>query len=968
LLPFIFILSSCPTPFDDTYVLQVLDEEGPQITITYPLDGTPYAKTVVVEGYVIDSTGNAGEDGKIISLSYEILGTSERGDVFLYEDNTFRFQFDTNSYQPNTLIVKLIATDWNDNTGETSITLHYAGNDIPTLEAVPGSHQVTLIWDPIPLTESYSIYYTTNGNMPSETYGERIDGITSTVHTIDGLDNGFLHMFLLHAHSLEGEEKDNWSATIMTIPLSTTTLTPKVTGEYGRVLVEWNPLFVPDWYNVEFEIYKSTERYENFQYMSTVKGNSFVDTDVMPDQLYYYKIKEGMSKIDIESMVNTGRTSQLPTNKTEFVGSCSTYYAYAVVVQGSYGYVADGVEGLKVIDVSPAWDKDPATQPLLVGSCDTSSKAWDVAVSGNYAYIADNFDGLKVIDISNPENVTDDSIVGEYPDIHACDVEIRGSYAYVADFNQNDPGLKIIDVSPAWDEDPITQPFLIGTCENFSGNEGWGVSVHGNYAFVAAKTDGLKVIDIDSDSPTYLQEIRSYKDNAPNGVELYMAWDVTISSHDGNVYAYVSDHNGGLKVIDVTDPTTTLDNPIIGLCSTQKALYTVVRDRYAYVADFNGGLKIIDLSEPDILPNENGLFEYTIVGFASIREAWGLDVQDNYVYIASGDGGLQVFEIIYPPGIPATVGSCVTHNAYGLTVSGNYAYIADGGRGLKVVDITEPLQVGDDSVVGSCHTYFALDVAVSGDYAYVADDISGLKVINISDPGNVTDASIVGSYDACQAMDVEVRGDYAYVADYYYEGSHEPDNSNGLKIIDISVPNSPTVVGFYTTYDARSVSVRGNHAYIADWYGGLVVIDISNPVLPHFVTSFTQQIDRAVSVAVKTDNVFIVDAANGPRGVDLSDPSDPILEWNNDDMQFSNNITIAENYAYITIGDIPPYLENPNPEYNGIYIFDIYDPNSPKIIGSCTTANASDVEISGDYAYLADHEEGLKVIELLEDD
>jgi hypothetical protein len=41
---------------------------------------------------------------------------------------------------------------------------------------------------------------------------------------------------------------------------------------------------------------------------------------------------------------------------------------------------------------------------MRVGGYDTSGQAWDVAVSGNYAYVADGTNGLQVIDVSNPAN------------------------------------------------------------------------------------------------------------------------------------------------------------------------------------------------------------------------------------------------------------------------------------------------------------------------------------------------------------------------------------------------------------------------------------------------------------------------------------------------------------------------------------------------------------------------------------
>ena len=54
----------------------------------------------------------------------------------------------------------------------------------------------------------------------------------------------------------------------------------------------------------------------------------------------------------------------------------------------------------------------------------------------------------------------------------------------------------------------------------------------------------------------------------------------------------------------------------------------------------------------------------------------------------------------------------------------------------------------------------------------------------------------------------------AYVAD-----------SSGLRIIDVSVPSSPSEVGFYDTPGwAWGVYVQGDLAYVADGYGGLIIL------------------------------------------------------------------------------------------------------------------------------------------------
>ena len=89
-------------------------------------------------------------------------------------------------------------------------------------------------------------------------------------------------------------------------------------------------------------------------------------------------------------------------------------------------------------------------------------------------------------------------------------------------------------------------------------------------------------------------------------------------------------------------------------------------------------------------------------------------------------------------------------------------------------------------------------VAVSGNYAYVADGF-GLQVVDISMPDSPALVGEVATPGA--ARGVAVAGNYAYVAD----GSTLL-NGLGLQVIDISLPQSPTLVAAVATPGSRESS------------------------------------------------------------------------------------------------------------------------------------------------------------------
>ena len=132
----------------------------------------------------------------------------------------------------------------------------------------------------------------------------------------------------------------------------------------------------------------------------------------------------------------------------EVVGSIGGDSALGLAVSGGVAYVANGLSGLQVIDVSDA------ANPILTGAVDTPALARGVAVSGGVAYVADDDSGLQVIDVSDPSSP---AIIGAVAlPGSAWSVAVSGDVAYVAD---GLAGLFMVDVS-----DP-SSPAVVGAID-----------------------------------------------------------------------------------------------------------------------------------------------------------------------------------------------------------------------------------------------------------------------------------------------------------------------------------------------------------------------------------------------------------------------------------------------------------------------------------------------------------------------
>ena len=128
----------------------------------------------------------------------------------------------------------------------------------------------------------------------------------------------------------------------------------------------------------------------------------------------------------------------------------------AVAVQFLYAFVVDA-GGLKVLDIKELQSKG---EVHLVESASVSLRhASDVYVARTYAYVANGADGIAIIDVEKPEQPKLDQTFnadGTLNDSHAVKVAMTNAslYAYVADGKN---GMKILQLT-----DPETMPTYAG--------------------------------------------------------------------------------------------------------------------------------------------------------------------------------------------------------------------------------------------------------------------------------------------------------------------------------------------------------------------------------------------------------------------------------------------------------------------------------------------------------------------------
>ena len=323
-----------------------------------------------------------------------------------------------------------------------------------------------------------------------------------------------------------------------------------------------------------------------------------------------------------------------------------------------------------------------------------------------------------------------------------------------------------------------------------------------------------------------------------------------------------------------------------------------------------------------------------LIGHLSLQGARGVTVSGGYAFVASGARGAQVIDVSNPAA-PVKVGQIDAADAWDVEVRGNYAYVADGDSGLRVLDISAPREPVE---IGLRKTNDARALAFTGKYAYVADGDKGLKVIDIS---NARELPRVGQVDTQNALGLAMDGGLLYLA----------DGPGGLKVFNVSRPTAPALVGSLATTDARQVDLQGTIAVVADGAAGLRVVDLSDPARPALLAT----LDTGMAAAVSLENGFayVADGKNGVTVVNVEDPSRPSA-FVTQTAAGASGVVVKGRLALIT-------------GRTGLDVVRMQIIGRSFTVASCdATGKAFDVSVSGDWAYVASHAEGMRLVDVKE--
>jgi hypothetical protein len=241
------------------------------------------------------------------------------------------------------------------------------------------------------------------------------------------------------------------------------------------------------------------------------------------------------------------------------------------------------------------------------------------------------------------------------------------------------------------------------------------VAVNGNFAYVAAGSAGLQIVDVSNRATPHIVASQALPGNA-NDV-------VVVGS-----LAYVAAGTAGLQIVNVQNP---FGPTVSGSVSTGGAAWdVVVKGNFAYVANGANGLVIVDVSSP------TAPWVASTLPLAGTTKGVDVDPARGIAVVARGTIGISVLKVTVPYAVPTVLATLTGGDVRDVAIAGNFAFLADFSRSFTSVDITNPAAPVKQASTPASTGGLLQDVAINGSVAAGADVffVNGVPLVDVSNP------------------------------------------------------------------------------------------------------------------------------------------------------------------------------------------------------------------------------------------
>jgi hypothetical protein len=484
----------------------------------------------------------------------------------------------------------------------TKVTSKAATLTVQALQAVPptpagvtalaGNGKATLAWSGSLGATSYNVYYGTVSGA-ARTTGTKV-AVPASPQDLAGLTNGIAYYFAVTAVNSHGESLP--CLEVAATPIATTPPSAPAgvtaTGGNGQVTIGWSAVGNATAYNLYWASTPGVTKATGTAVLGVT--NPYLHLGLSNGSAYYYVVTAvntyGESAVSLQVSATPAAVITSGGN-TQLVGTyptISNHYGSMVTVAGNNAYFCEKNSDwtdtyVRLINIAV-----PAT-PTLTGSYFVGGLVSAMKVLNGYIYLGINniLNEFQILSLANPAVP---ALVSKNVNISPSDIAVSGTYIVTVGSYSGDPDYISRDINVFSLINPGT-PLRVGSFYQFdaSGANVWSdsskVAVQGGFAYVAASTRGLLVLNLGNPAvPIYSGGYNSPVVNGYNKIAV-----------SGN-FACVMNMEYGIEILNISNPFAIV---LAGVYKPSGAIMDFVFDgKYLYVAEGTNGLKIIDVTAP----------------------------------------------------------------------------------------------------------------------------------------------------------------------------------------------------------------------------------------------------------------------------------------------------------------------------------------------------------------------------------
>lgn len=630
-----------------------------------------------------------------------------------------------------------------------------------------------------------------------------------------------------------------------------------------------------------------------------------------------------------------------------------------LAIEGSKLYTRSEGYIYRVYDISTP------TSPSLLGSATASSTgSKEIAVLNNRLY-TESSGSIREIDFTNPASPVNNKSFDYFgaSNIGAMSI-IDNDLFFYGGINVGLLSLKI--------------PFSASSYDTiYSRDINLKVTDQNTQTVSFAKGSGSNLFVLSSNG---LRNY-SYQKMTSSQVGTYntpgLAYDVEVVG----TTAYVADGATGVILLDISNPT----NP--SLISTYNTAGTarevLVSGTTVYVADGTSGVACFDVQNPS---SPGSVATGTINTGGT---AYDIEISGSTIIVATDTGGIKFYTITGTCTFSAQVGSITFSGARQIAVDGNYLF-ASNSMGNYVYDISNPASPSARLIGGVAQKTNSGGgpILVSQGQLWSKDTTSNLSRYLLS--GQIWDNSstISRTGDYANIRTVENQNNISISSEMALHNNvlYIPSDDYGWSVVDITDPNYPKLVYSFdpntATNPVQGIAADDDYIYLAQDALGLVIMSKST-YTP--LTRMNQPSSVGVQYLGLSNDKFIYKAngvyKNQGDGLELDlDANLPVVMQSNGPSYVDSKYVVVQdtscycNNIYSILDPLSPVLTSSTAVFDyftpslltntrmyaakgtsGVFIYNITGSSASTVGSYNTPGNAKDLEVIGNYIYVADN-------------